>query len=492
MKTFFFFVFVLILSISDASAQKFSVSFPDSLLKEPFTGNILLYFSKDSKTPKEGTAGLDIFPCFRLYVKNLKAGKAVVFDDKAISYPVTLSDMERNSYYVQAVFDRNLGGRSIGQSSGNLYSASKKITLTKNVNQVYELKVNKKNPDPVFTNTQFVKELKVSSVLLSAFHHKGVAIDAAVILPKEYFTETKRKFPVKFLVSGYGGDYHRYSGSKTPSAPIDTTACITVYLDGNCPLGHSAYTNSQNNGPWGDALTQEFIPQLEKTYRCNGARFLNGHSSGGWTVLSLQTRYPKVFAGCWASSPDPVDYRSFQKINLYEHQNMFYGKDSVLNQTGTIAGFFPWFNMRNIYQMEHVIYRGEQMHSFDAVFSERGSNGEPLRILDYRTGQIDTAVFEHWKNYDISLYLRNNWDKVKTELDGKVMISVGNQDNFLLNYSVKLLDGEMKKLNSAFVFSYYPGDHFTVATPEFFKDGNGFLEKKYLDWQLKHAEGEIK
>jgi len=134
MKTFFFFVFVLILSISDASAQKFSVSFPDSLLKEPFTGNILLYFSKDSKTPKEGTAGLDIFPCFRLYVKNLKAGKAVVFDDKAISYPVTLSDMERNSYYVQAVFDRNLGGRSIGQSSGNLYSASKKITLTKNVN----------------------------------------------------------------------------------------------------------------------------------------------------------------------------------------------------------------------------------------------------------------------------------------------------------------------------------------------------------------------
>jgi len=171
---------------------------------------------------------------------------------------------------------------------------------------------------------------------------------------------------------------------------------------------------------------------------------------------------------------------------------MFYGKDSVLNQTGTIAGFFPWFNMRNIYQMEHVIYRGEQMHSFDAVFSERGSNGEPLRILDYRTGQIDTAVFEHWKNYDISLYLRNNWDKVKTELDGKVMISVGNQDNFLLNYSVKLLDGEMKKLNSAFVFSYYPGDHFTVATPEFFKDGNGFLEKRYLDWKLKHAEGEIK
>jgi hypothetical protein len=488
MKKLFLSVSTLFILISGASAQKFSVSFPDSLLKESFTGNILLYFSKDTKTPKEGTAGLDMFPCFRLYSKDVKPGMSVLFDDKAISYPVHLSDMERNTYYVQVVFDRDLGGRSIGGSPGNLYSTAQKITLTKDVNQVYEIKADKKNPEPVFTNTQHVKELKVPSALLTTFYHKPVTVDAAVILPKEYYTETKRKFPVKFMVSGYGGDYHHYSGSKNPSTPIDTTACITVYLDGNCPLGHSAYANSENNGPWGDALTQEFIRQLEKTYRCNGARFLNGHSSGGWTVLWLQTHYPKVFDGCWASSPDPVDYRSFQKINLYEHENMFYGKDSVLNQTGTIAGFFPWFSMRNIYQMEHVIYRGEQMHSFDAVFSKKGSNGAPLRICDYRTGQIDTMVFAHWKNYDISLYLRNNWDKVKTDLDGKVMISVGNQDNFLLNYAVKLLDGEMKKLNSTFVFAYYPGDHFTVATPEFFKEGNGFLEKRYLQWQDKNKK----
>lgn len=478
--------FALFILISGASAQKFSVSFPDSLLKQPFTGNVLLYFSKDSKTPKDGEAGLDIFPCFRVSVKNVKPGSSVVFDDKAISYPVPLPDMERNSYYVQVVFDRDLGGRNIGESPGNLYNPTQIITITKNADRVYTLVASKKNPEPMFTNTQYAKELKVPSALLSDFHHRPFTLNAAVVLPKEYYNEFQRKFPVKFQVFGYGGDYHRLSGSPNPSTPMDTTACIVVYLDGNCQLGHSVYANSDNNGPWGDALTQEFIPQLEKTYRCNGARFLNGHSSGGWTVLWLQTHYPKVFAGCWASSPDPVDFRSFQKVNLYEHQNMFYGKDSVLNQTGTIAGFFPWFNMRNIYQMEHVIYRGEQMHSFDAVFSPKGVDDQPLRICDYRTGQIDTTVFEHWKRYDISLYLRRNWDNVKPDLDGKVMISVGNQDNFLLNYAVKLLDAEMKKLNSAFVFAYYPGDHFTIATPEFFKDGNGFLEKKYQQWLDKN------
>lgn len=467
-------------------AQKFSVRFPDSLLKQPFTGNILLYLSRDTKDPKSGMAGLDMFPCFRVFVKSIQPGEAVIIDDKAISSPVPLSDLERNSYYVQAVWDRDLGGRSIGNSPGNLYSVVQKVKLTKNFNQVIPLTATKVIPEPVFKETQYVKELKVKSALLSNFNHRPVTVDAAVILPKQYFTEPDRKFPVRFTVSGYGGDYHRYSGSLNPAPAMDTTAVIVVYLDGNCRLGHSVYANSDNNGPWGDALTTELIPQLETTYRCNGARLLNGHSSGGWTVLWLQTHYPKVFDACWSSSPDPVDFRSFQRVNLYEHQNMFYGKDSTLNQTGTIDGFFPWFNMRDIYMMEHVIYRGEQMHSFDAVFSEKGNNGEPKQILNYQTGEIDTAVFDHWKNYDISLYLRNNWDKIKGDLEGKVRVTVGEQDNFLLNYAVKLLDGEMKKLNSSFVFGYYPGDHFTVSTPEVLQLGNLFLEKKYQEWLANH------
>ena len=480
-------LFVFIYLTANVFGQKFSVSFPDSLLKQPFTGNILLYFSKDNKEPKNGTAGLDIFPCFRLFAKNVKPGSPVVFDDKAISFPAPLSDLERAAYYVQVVWDRDPGGRSIGESPGNLYSVAQKITLTKDFNKVYTLVATKVNPEPVFKETLYTKELKVPSALLSNFNHRPVSVNAAVILPKQYYTEPQRKFPVRFTVSGYGGDYHRYSGSPSPSGLMDTTAVILVYLDGNCRLGHSVYANSDNNGPWGDALTTEFIPQLEKVYRCNGAHLLNGHSSGGWTVLWLQTHYPKVFDGCWSSSPDPVDFRSFQKVNLYQHQNMFYGKDSVLNQTGTIAGFFPWFNMRDIYNMEHVIYRGEQMRSFDAVFSKMAADGEPQRILNYKTGEIDTNVFTHWKNYDISLYLRTNWAQVKGDLDGKVRVTVGNQDNFLLNYAVRLLDGEMKNLNSAFIFEYFPGDHFTVSTPEYTKAGTQFLEKKYQEWQAKQG-----
>jgi hypothetical protein len=44
-------------------------------------------------------------PCGRC--KNVQPGKAILFDDNAISYPAILSDMERSEYYVQAVWDRN-------------------------------------------------------------------------------------------------------------------------------------------------------------------------------------------------------------------------------------------------------------------------------------------------------------------------------------------------------------------------------------------------
>ncbi|CAN5148005.1 hypothetical protein BH11BAC6_BH11BAC6_05850 [soil metagenome] len=385
------------------------------------------------------------------------------------------------------MWDRNLGGRSIAESPGNIFSKSTQVTITKDYKKSFDIVCHQVVAEKTFTETTFIKELKAPSALLTAFYKKPTTIDAAVILPKEYNTDPSRRFPVMFWVSGYGGDYHRFSGDTTFTSPsIDTIPCISVFLDGNCPLGHSVYANSDNNGPRGDALVKEFIPLLESKYRCNGARLLRGHSSGGWTVLWLQTQYPKTFAGCWSSSPDPVDFRSFQTVNLYNNENMFYGKDSVLRSVATVAGIIPWASQKLAYREERVIYRGEQMHSFDAVFSAKDADGNPESICDATTGAIYPKTFEHWKRYDISLNLRTNWQTLQPDLEGKIRITVGNQDNFLLNDAVHLLDTAMQQLNTKFVFAYYPGDHFTVSTPEYRKAGLAFLEERYIVWQKQH------
>ncbi|MGZ3929759.1 MAG: alpha/beta hydrolase-fold protein [Mucilaginibacter sp.] len=466
--------------------QKFTTSFTGTASAESFSGKVYLYLSKDSKSPKDEMVGVYSFPCFSIAVKNVKPNQKVVFDDGATSYPVELSDIERGEYHAQVVWDRNEGGRSIGESPGNMYNESVAVKLTKNTGQSFDIVCSEVNKERPFVETQFIKELKAPSALLTAFYKRPTSVNAAVLLPKEYFSQPARKFPVLYWISGYGGDYHAYSGRNDQSAPIDTTPCIRVYLDGNCPGGHSVYANSDNNGLWGDALTQELIPLVEKTYRTNAARLLTGHSSGGWTVLWLQTHYPKVFTACWSSSPDPVDFRSFQQIDLYNDKNMIYAKDSTLRLAGTIAGRFPWITMKNMYAMEHVIWRGEQMHSFNFVFSARNNDGTPRSIINEATGDIDPVTFEHWKNYDISLYVRTNWQKLKPDLQGKIRVSVGNQDNFLLNYPVHLFDEEMKKIDAGFVFGYYPGDHFTVSTPEYKTTGYQFLQQKYNELGIKN------
>ena len=132
---------------------------------------------------------------------------------------------------------------------------------------------------------------------------------------------------------------------------------IRVFLDSNCPLGHSVYANSDNNGPWGDALTREFLPLLQERFRCDGAFLVKGHSSGGWTSLYLQTHYPSVFAGCTASAPDYADFRSFDRRDLYQRAANP-SADSSLPHAPTG-------------HMEDVLYRGEQSMSFAAVFSPR-------------------------------------------------------------------------------------------------------------------------
>lgn len=469
-----------------AVGQKITASFTPAASGESFSGKVLLYLSKDEKSPKDDMVGVHSFPCFAIDVKNVMPGQKVVFDDKAISYPTVLSDIERGTYYAQVVWDRNQGGRAIAESAGNLFNNTIVVTITKDYAKSFDIICNEVVKEPHFTETQFAKELKAPSSLLTAFYKRPTTINAAVLLPKEYFSQPNRKFPVLYWISGYGGDYHGYSGRDASSDPMDTTACIRVFLDGNCQGGHCVYANSDNNGPWGDALTKELIPLVEKTYRANSARLLTGHSSGGWTVLWLQTHYPKIFAACWSSSPDPVDFRSFQQIDLYSEKNLYFAKDSSLHMVGTVAGRFPWITMKNMCSMERVIYRGEQMHSFNFVFSTRNPDGTPRSLWNDATGDIDPVTFEHWKNYDISLYMRSNWQQIKPDLQGKIRVTVGNQDNFLLNYAVRLLDGEMKKLDAGFVFEYFPGDHFTIHTPEYRLAGYRFLEQKYNELGIKN------
>ncbi len=119
---------------------------------------------------------------------------------------------------------------------------------------------------------------------------------------------------------------------------------------------------------------------------------------------------------------------------------------------------------RQYAMQERVLgYYGGQMGSFNAVFSPKGDDGQPMKLFDIDTGRIDPAVQKAWEKYDISRLLRTNWKTLGPKLKGKLHIIVGTADTFHLNEAVKLLDDELKKLGSDAKIEYIEGKtHFDL------------------------------
>lgn len=324
-----------------------------------------------------------------------------------------------------------------------------------------------------------VVEFKLRSELLSAFWGRDVFVEAGVVEPSDHAAD--ERLPVCYSIHGFGGS-HRSAwrqGPRLRAAMRDDgyPRMLHVFLNAQCPLGHHEFADSVNNGPWGAALTREFIPALEAKFHAFGApagRFLTGHSSGGWSSLWLQVNYPDVFNGTWSTAPDSVDFRDFTGINVYDWRNAYTDPEGqpiqLMRRNGEFVTTIQQFVEREVANREY----GGQFASFDAVFSPRGRDGRPQPMFDRQTGNIDTAVAASWEKYDISLILRQRWSELGPRLQGKLHVYMGTLDTFRLEGALYLLDAELKKLGSDADIVFAEGrDHGTLfqAHAQLWPDG---------------------
>jgi hypothetical protein len=215
--------------------------------------------------------------------------------------------------------------------------------------------------------------------------------------------------------------------------------------------------NSANIGPYGDAITYELIPYLEKKYRAIGAgwaRFLYGGSTGGWEALAAQMFYPDEYNGCFAACPDPIDFRAYTIVDIYKDANAYFfegpwkkvPRPGHRNYLGQLQSTLEQMNRLELVLGTHG-RSGGQWDIWEAVYSPVGPGGYPARIWDRRTGVIDKKVAEYWKNnYDLGHILARDWEKgLGKKLEGKLNIYVGDMDNYYLNNAVYLVEDFLKK-----------------------------------------------
>ncbi len=438
----------------------------DRSVADKFTGRVYLLFSQ-RREPRFGPGWFSPDPFAATDVKGWEAGKVLtVKKDTVVCVPMAWDEIARGRYLVQAVLRLNPDSPDIGTAPGNAFSKAVQIEAG---DRKLELRIDQVVPERAAFQSDRVKEFVLRSELLSKFHKRDVVMMASVILPPNYAGQPERRWPVEYWIGGFGSGHgvHRRSVQRWDAAPRSEDIARVV-LNPKCYGGHHVFADSANNGPRGKALVEEFIPALEKEFRfvsARTARFLSGHSSGGWSSLWLQITYPGTFGGTWSLAPDPVDFRSFQNPDIYRVKaNLFTdrrGRPIPLAQRNGRAFYFT----KQFSDMEVVYGEGGQLRSFEWVFSPRGPDGLPIPLYDRKTGAIDAAVAEAWKKYDIGLVLKENWKTLGPRLRGAIHVYCGDEDTFYLHPAVVRLKKTMKKLRSDAVIELHKGkDHSTVAT----------------------------
>ena len=216
---------------------------------------------------------------------------------------------------------------------------------------------------------------------------------------------------------------------------------IWVMLDESIPQGTHEFADSVNNGPWGAALTTEFIPHLEQKFRMDAkptGRLLNGHSSGGWATLQLQINYPKVFGGTWSTSPDPSDFHDFTNVDLYARECQ------PVSQARRIAGSHHARQRQG--GGDHgrtgaprrgagALRRADCTRS-TGCFRPRARAARRSRCSIVRPGQVHPDVVAYWRDhYDLAHIVESTWAQRGADLKGRIHVMVGTADTFYLDGS---------------------------------------------------------
>ncbi|MHC4420044.1 MAG: alpha/beta hydrolase-fold protein [Planctomycetota bacterium] len=443
----------------------------DGAITDGYTGRVYVMLSTSAQgEPRRGPAWNNPAPFFALDVEDWKPDTPLVFGDGALGHPGPPGTIEKNTYGIQAVMRRSPDSPSIGEGEGTAYSAVVTRELDGPTCGQVVLRIDRVVEPLPFVETEGVRLIETRSALLSAFYGRDVMMRAAAILPPGY-DDADRRYPALYFIGGFSSD-HRIAPflRRRIAGRPGADRVVFVVPDPLCRTGHHAFADSDNNGPRGQALVEELIPACERELKLVAAptaRFLSGVSSGGWSSLWLQVRYPELFGGAWSVAPDPVDFRSFQQVNLYTPGINLYVDEHgdprpIMRGQDRVAMWFEPFA-----RMEWVRGDGGQLGAFEAVFSPRGPDGRPLPLFDRATGAVDPAAAEAWKRYDIRMVLEENWNDLRPYLAGKLNVFVGDRDNFYLEDAVELLQAWQVSAGADAVVEIVPGrNHSNLFDPQ--------------------------
>lgn len=529
-----FLVMFLSVQATAFSQLRFALSFPSERSKAPLDGRLMLLVSSDSTAePRfQISDGPKTQMVFGVDVDGMKPGEVKLMDSSAFGYPKrSIDDIPAGWYWVQGLlhkyetFKRSDGytvklpmdrgeGQHWNRAPGDLLSSPEKMWIDPSQDMTIVVQLSGEIPPiPPPKDTKYIKHVKMQSERLTKFWGRPMYLGANVLLPEGFDEHPQARYPLMVMhghfphtfggfredlpdTAAMKGEYserfkmHDYNKIVAMYAhhfhqdwiSKDFPRVVIIEIQHPNPYYDDSYAvNSANLGPYGDAIMYELIPFVEKKFRCIGegwSRFMYGGSTGGWEALAVQILYPDEFNGCFAACPDPVDFRAYGIVNVYDHENAYYYDSKWKTTPRPAMRNYLGETLATLEEVNHYELAlgtnsrsGEQWDIWQAVYSPVGPDGYPKPIWDKLTGKIDHDVAKHWReNFDLSYILQRDWDKgLGKKLEGKIHIYCGEADNYFLNNAVYLIEEFLKSTHNPFyggVVDYEPraehcwnGDH---------------------------------
>jgi len=500
---------LLLLAASAAYAGvRFDISFPRERSAAALDGRLLLMLSTNpAAEPRfQITDSPATQLVFGVDVDGMKPGMPVGVDASAFGYPLrSLNAVKPGEYTVQALlhryetFRRSDGhtvkmpmdrgeGQQWSRAPGNLYSKPVKMRIDPAQNERIPILLDQEvAPVAELKDTKYIKHIRIQSEMLTRFWGRPMYLGAHVLLPEGFDQHPNAHYPIaifhghfpadfggfrteppdpnlepdynaRFQMKGYNRTvqqeaydfYKKWTGPGFPRFLIVEVQHANPYYD------DSYAVNSANLGPYGDAIMRELVPEIERRFRGIGqgwARFTYGGSTGGWEAMAVQMFYPDDFNGAFVACPDPVDFRAFMTVNLYEDRNAYFiegphlriPRPSHRNYLGQVSTTMESSNLFELALGTHS-RSGGQFDIWEAVYSPVGADGYPARIFDKATGAIDPKVAEYWReHYDLTAILQRDWATLGPKLQGKLHIYCGDMDTYYLNNAVYRLEEFLKQ-----------------------------------------------
>jgi len=272
--------------------------------------------------------------------------------------------------------------------------------------------------------------------------------EATVYLPPSYAADQARRYPVVYLLHGYGGREDTFTArlANLPESQDRLAAAqgfselIVVTPSAYSLHKGSMYSASPTTGDWERFIAEDLVAYMDGHYRTLATRMsrgLAGHSMGGYGALRIGMKRPDVFFSLYIMSaccltpnrnPQPEALAAAEAIKTREQAD----------EAARAPGFGPSVSLASA-----------------AAWSPNPANPPLFLDLPVKDGKVRPDIIAKWvANAPLEMVEQNAASLNKYYA---VAVDIGTKDSLLA--SNQRLHQAMTRLRISHYYEEYDGDH---------------------------------